>query len=260
MTFNNNVNSMPGVNPPGAKTWQQLLAEDPRFKANNPLAAIQYSSYPFQYENDSVYRAGRTTREGLKSFIRNSKIHDAINQGPIPGALLVGALAAAAGGLGGSLANVGLNAYSKVTGDRKKRIDAVKMALMLGLIGAGVGAYSGWMNKSMNESMNKSSGFRNSANWRDNDPYQIIMEALRDSRTLSFNEQAQLMRGVSQLSPMQAAALARQIKTAAGAAIGALVARFLAGAGLGGMVLGGLIGGTLAKSLMVRRDSFGRAY
>jgi hypothetical protein len=259
MTFNK-INNFPGVNPPDAKTWQQILAEDPIFRANNPLLAIQYSSYPFQYENDFVYRSGRKTREGLKNFIRNSKIHDAINQGPIPGALLVGALAAAAGGLGGSLANVGLNAYSKVTGDRKKRIDAVRMALMLGLLGAGVGAYSGWMNQSMNESMSKSSGFRNSDNWRDNDPYQIIMEALRDSKTLSFNEQAQLMRGVSQLSPTQAAALARQIKTAAGAAIGALVARFLAGAGLGGMVLGGLIGGTLAKSLMVRRDSFGRAY
>lgn len=66
---------------------------------------------------------------------------------------------------------------------------------------------------------------------------------------MSFTERSQLTAGVAQLNPQDIMTLARSMAGLSGAAVGALIARFLMNKGLLGTVLGAIFGGSIANAL-----------
>lgn len=111
-----------------------------------------------------------------------------------------------------------------------------------GLIGGNVGhTRNHWMSK-------------NSAAWRSGpaDPYQEIFSALQRAEMSPMMKQ-EAMSAVSQLPPSDADQLARMVGGVFGAAVGAIIMRFLSGRGLiraaigaaGGGILGSLLAGSL---------------
>lgn len=90
---------------------------------------------------------------------------------------------------------------------------------------------------------------------------QSVLSMVRSAPGLSFNQRAQLMSGVGSLDANSARELQRLLMTSGGAAIGAIVARFLMGKGLGSTVLGAMLGGFMGNALFgnnASRTSTGR--
>lgn len=89
---------------------------------------------------------------------------------------------------------------------------------------------------------------------------QQILQALRQAPGLSFNERAHLARGVQSLSEQDLQTLVRMLRTAGGAGIGALIARFLLDKQRGGLILGALAGGAIGRALgqPPTRNEFGQ--
>lgn len=78
---------------------------------------------------------------------------------------------------------------------------------------------------------------------------QSILTMIRSAPGLSFNQRAQLMSGVSSLDTNSVKELKRLLMISGGSAVGAVVARFLMGKGLGSTVIGAMIGGFMGNVL-----------
>lgn len=76
-----------------------------------------------------------------------------------------------------------------------------------------------------------------------------IVNLIQTAPGLSFNERSQLMAGVAQLSSPDLTQLASSLSGVGGAAIGAIIARFLLNKGLIGTVLGAIFGSNIAKAV-----------
>jgi len=154
----------------------------------------------------------------------NNIVNRGFSGGALPAGLIGAVLGAGAGGVLGLL------------GQRKnEHISPARMALMLGVLGGGYGAYRGYQN-------------RKSASWREGSQ-QAIIDELRSAQGLSFSERANLMQGVRKLPPQQAERLANMLGASFGAGTAAIVAKFLLGAGLGGTLFAGLVGGVVGRTL-----------
>jgi hypothetical protein len=81
------------------------------------------------------------------------------------------------------------------------------------------------------------------------DATQSVLSMLRSAPGLSFNQRSQLMAGVGQLDPSSANQLQNILSTGGGAAVGAIVARFLMGKGLGATVVGAMLGGVIGNAV-----------
>jgi len=105
------------------------------------------------------------------------------------------------------------------------------------LIGAALGGLGGTMLGGMREKVAY-------ATQGSGDLDYIRMRIFQDSQLGSSDRQT-LLSGVSRLSASDLSDLEETLRTMAGAGIGALIARFLMRAGLGGTLLGAAIGGLL---------------
>ena len=174
--------------------------------------------------------------EGIRTFTqRPNFIGNLLNQGAAAGAVTGGVL----GGLGGMAANA-------LTGGERPHL-----AKLVGLLGAGIGAYSGHLR----------AGNLKSAGWRSS-PFQTpkddILQALNNSQ-MDFSEKARLIAAVPQLNAQQAQQLASAIVNVGSAAAGALIAKYMLGSGLIGTLLGGVAGQYIGSALFGSgtRDSLG---
>lgn len=207
-------------------TPEQLRAETPAYKAEHPAAAALERNYnPFYGPQTFAYQAGAKVRD---MAMRPNALGGVLNRGPLAGGLT----GAAIGGLAGG-------AIGGIMGGKEK---AKQMALIAALLGASVGSYSGHLRKQ--------------AFYR-GDTYQQINQLLVKAN-ISFDQRIQLMAAVPRLPQAKAEDLLRNAQRVGGAGIGALVARYLMGAGLLGTAFGGLLGGMVGGSLYFGpRNSFG---
>jgi hypothetical protein len=236
----------PYTGTPVSKTDFQQRADDPAFAKQNPaLASLYKYRHGLAPENQLGYGVGNMVGRGFDSFVRRPFEHFA-NKGPLAGGL-AGALPLAALG---ALGTMGANAFLGTD------MPVGRNALLLGLLGGGMGAWSGQM-RTKNAAMYGAS------------LDQKILAAVQSSGGLSLQEQAKVMQGLRQLSSSDKQNLWQLIASASGAAIGALVLRFLGAKGAiatgFGAVLGGMLGNSLftrkaENSSLSRKDFSGRAY
>ncbi len=89
---------------------------------------------------------------------------------------------------------------------------------------------------------------------------QQVLEALKRDPALSTGEKLRLSNALGSLSTRELQDLIRRLGTAGGAGIGALVARFLLDRGRGGMLIGAVTGGVIARNVLDKknRNAFGQ--
>jgi len=109
-------------------------------------------------------------------------------------------------------------------------------------------------------------GYDKSAAWGSGGGSQayIVQKIFADS-ALAAAEKQQLANGVQQLSDAQAARLKQMVSAGFGAGIGAIVAKYLTGLGIVGIllssVLGGVVGGAMGRTAQKpTHDNLGRPY
>ena len=197
-----------------------------------------YNTSPLD-ENTSM---GASVGRGVREFAdRPNMLGSILNNGPLSGGLLGGAIGAGIGGLAG------------IPTRRSKRLAVIAGLLGAGL-GAGLGAYSG---------MVRQPGYYKSAAWRGGDPFgdptDQILTALQSDTGLGTYQKMQMMAQVAQLPQYQAAQLAQMLGSVAGAGVGALIARFLLGAGTLGTAVGAGMGYMAGNALFGnhQRDAMG---
>lgn len=224
----------------------QQLAEQPDFARKNPTLAAAYKyRHGYQPENQLGYNLGRMANNGFNQFVQRPFAHFA-NKGPVQGGLAAGIPSALLGAVGA----MGVNA---VTGSD---VPVGRTALLLGLLGAGAGAWSGHMRTK------EAAMFGASLD-------QKIMTAVQQSGGLSLQDQAKIMQGLQRLPRQDKQMLWQAIASAVGASVGALVMRFLVSKGAIATSAGALLGGMLGNSLFTRsaqnsslsrKDFSGRQY
>ena len=124
-----------------------------------------------------------------------------------------------------------------------------KTKALIGLLGAGAAGIAG---QRITKSVKEGSEKRAFDDWTASAEriYQnMVMSALRSDGTLGFSEKTALMKGVAGLNAMDLARLAELVRMAGGAAVGAIVARFLAGKGMMPLLLGGLAGSAIGGAM-----------
>jgi hypothetical protein len=195
-----------------------------------------------------------------------------LNKGPLAGGLLSMAPGLLLGAAGSGALN--LLAGKPLTSDM------LRNALIGGLATGSLGAYSGYLRKykpQWNEpkttpepeqwtpgdlnnanavvkdkvlaALRKQGAYDKEATMSSSDAQARVVQLIQSSPGLSFTEKSQLIAGVSQLSSNQVSQLSDSLAGMGGAAVGAIVARFLMNKGLIGTVLGAIFGGTVARSL-----------
>jgi hypothetical protein len=217
-----------------------LATLDPETRSKRPLFAATHEYQEFDPRDNLGQQLGRGLHNALTS---PNFISKTLDKGPLVGGLS-GALGVGALGYGaGWLMNKGDDPEAK----KKRR----RWGMLAALAGGAAGAYSGhWRTKESSWRMSTSGDHR-----------QQVMDAISAAPGLSFQQRSQFMMGVSKLPDSQVNRLAELIPTVTGIGVGALVAKFLMGAGLGGIVLGGMLGGVIGHALgstPTPKDGLGR--
>ena len=248
---------------------QWMSTYDEGFKKSNPQYAALNAYYnPFQSNRSLGYAMGDKLNQLYKGF--GPIIGDILNKGPLAGGLL-----STAPGL--LLGAAGTGALNLLTG-KSTTSDMLRNALIGGLATGSLGAYSGYVRKykpqweapnfkpekwspdelkNINSNireqvlagLNKQSHYIKSAAMSSSEAQARVVQLIQSAPGLSFTEKSQLIAGVSQLSGAEVSQLSNSLLGIGGAAVGAIVARFLMNKGLIGTVLGAIFGGTVAKSL-----------
>ena len=261
--------------------WMSTYDED--FKKRNPqYAALNAYYHPFQSNRSLGYLMGDKLNSLYKGY--GPLIGNILNQGPLAGGLL-----AAAPGL--MLGALGTGALNLITG-RSLTSDLLRNALIGGLATGSLGAYSGYLRKykpqfeapappekwSPDElkkihqaNFEKArrmygTGLRKAGNIKTAamsaaEAQARVVQLIQSAPGLSFTEKSQLIAGIAQLSSNEVTQLSNSLIGIGGAAVGAIVARFLMNKGLIGTVLGAIFGGTVARSLFgppVPRNDLGQ--
>lgn len=164
---------------------------------------------------------------------------------------LYGGLAGAAGGA--------------ILGHLLERDPAV--AAMLGAGGAGGGAWLiGTLMNLRKQKLREQHHLQKAASFYGHsttDPQAFILARVAQDPSIGFQAKSQISQSLDQLTAGQISDLAKLIRTAVGAGVGALVAKYLLRLGLGGTILGALVGGYTGSrfggSKSIERDLFGNA-
>lgn len=257
--------------------WMSTYDED--FKKRNPqYAALNAYYHPFQSNRSLGYALGDKLNSLYKGY--GPLIGDILNKGPMAGGLL-----AAAPGL--MLGALGTGALNLLTG-KSLTSDLLRNALIGGLATGSLGAYSGYLRKykpqfeaplppekwspgereriqMLNKvqalaGLNKQSYVKTAAMGAAEAQARVV-QLIQSAPGLSFTEKSQLIAGIAQLSSNEVSQLSNSLVGIGGAAVGAIVARFLMNKGLIGTVLGAIFGGTVARSLFgppVPRNDLGQ--
>jgi hypothetical protein len=250
---------------------QWMSTYDEQFKKQNPeYAALNAYYNPYQSNRSFGYAMGEKLNNLYKGY--GPVIGDILNKGPLAGGLLTMAPGLLLGAAGTGLMNL-------ITGNSLSN-NVLRNALIGGLASGSLGAYSGYLRKykpqwaeakigeperwtpeDLNKinlinraqamaGLNKQSATTKSAFMGGAaDDQARVVQLIQAAPGLSFNEKSQLIAGVAQLSSNEVSQLSDSLIGFGGAAVGAIVARFLMNKGLIGTVLGAIFGGTVARSL-----------
>ena len=250
---------------------QWMSTYDEQFKKQNPeYAALNAYYHPYQSNRSFGYAMGEKLNNLYKGY--GPVIGDILNKGPLAGGLLTMAPGLLLGAAGTGLMNL-------LTGNSLSN-NVLRNALIGGLASGSLGAYSGYLRKykpqwaeakigeperwtpeDLNKinlinraqamaGLNKQSATTKSAFMGGAaDDQARVVQLIQAAPGLSFNEKSQLIAGVAQLSSNEVSQLSDSLIGFGGAAVGAIVARFLMNKGLIGTVLGAIFGGTVARSL-----------
>lgn len=245
---------------------QWMSTYDENFKKNNPQYAALNAYYnPSQTDRSLGWNIGQNLKSLYKGY--GPLVGDILNKGPLAGGLLT----AAPGLLLGALGTGAINLF---TGNNLTS-NMLRNALIGGLMSGSLGAYSGYLRKykptwdapeqkeiltpqdrnrifesSRREAISKfkkQSSVKNA--FANAGAEERVIQMILSSPGLSFNEKSQLVAGVSQLSSFDASKLLSSLAGVGGAAVGAVVARYLLNRGLIGTVLGAIFGGTLSNAV-----------
>jgi hypothetical protein len=260
---------------------QWMSTYDDKFKSQNPeYAALNAYYNPHQSNRSFGYAMGDKLRSLYKGY--GPVIGDILNKGPLAGGLL----SMAPGMLLGA---AGSGALNLLTG-KSLTTDMLRNALIGGLATGSLGAYSGYLRKykpqwdepkaeperwtpgELNNvnaevknkvlaALRKQGAYAKSAAMSSSEAQARVVQLIQDAPGLSFTEKSQLIAGVAQLNSNQVSQLSDSLVGMGGAAVGAVVARFLMNKGLIGTVLGAIFGGTVARSLFgssVPRNDLGQ--
>lgn len=245
---------------------QWMSTYDEGFKKMNPQYAALNAYYnPFQSNRSLGYTLGDNLNKLYQGY--GSVIGDIMNKGPLAGGLL----STAPGLLLGAL---GTGAFNLLSG-KSVTSDLLRNALIGGLATGSLGAYSGYLRKYKPQTEN----LTHPEKWTPEELKKInelnriqattglqkissikvamgaaeaqsrVVQLIQSAPGLSFTEKSQLIAGIAQLSSNEVTQLSNSLAGIGGAAVGAIVARFLMNKGLIGTVLGAIFGGTVAKSL-----------
>lgn len=245
---------------------QWMSTYDEEFKKRNPqYAALNAYYHPFQSNRSLGYSLGDNLNKLYKGY--GPIIGDIMNKGPLAGGLL-----STAPGL--ILGALGTGAFNLLTG-KSITSDLLRNALIGGLATGSLGAYSGYLRKYKPQSEAPTAPEK----WTPEELKQInelnriqattglqkrssikaamgaaeaqarVVQLIQSAPGLSFTEKSQLVAGIAQLSSNEVTQLSNSLVGIGGAAVGAIVARFLMNKGLIGTVLGAIFGGTVARSL-----------
>lgn len=202
------------------------LPEHAEWQRDNPeLSAVYAYRNPWEYSQSTGHSIGKSIQSALGD--PNNRFKRLARHGALPAGAALGAGGAALGYGAGSLLELlqggrGVN-WSKI------------LAILLGLGGAGLGAYAG-------RNHTKQASFMGN-------PKQDLIRMLESDSSMSFSDKAQLMLVLQGLQVSQASQILRMLKGAAGAGVGALIAKHLLGFGLGGQILLGIIGGRVGSGM-----------
>lgn len=257
---------------------QWMSTYDNAFKKSNPqYAALNAYYHPFQSNRSLGYAMGDNLNKLYQGY--GPVIGDIMNKGPLAGGLL----STAPGLLLGAL---GTGALNLLTG-KSLTSDLLRNSLIGGLATGSLGAYSGYLRKykpqwdaplplekwspdelkQINElnRIQASTGLYKKSSVKSAigaaEAQSRVVQLIQSAPGLSFNEKSQLIAGISQLSSNEVTQLSSSLVGIGGAAVGAIVARFLMNKGLIGTVLGAIFGGTVARSLFgspVPRNDLGQ--
>lgn len=258
---------------------QWMSTYDEEFKNKNPQYAALNAYYnPFQTNRSLGYTLGDNLNKLYQGY--GPIIGNIMNKGPLAGGLL-----STAPGL--ILGALGTGAFNLLTG-KSITSDLLRNALIGGLATGSLGAYSGYLRKykpqaeaptapekwtpeelkQINElnriqaatGLQKRSSIKTAMGAAE--AQARVVQLIQSAPGLSFTEKSQLVAGIAQLSSNEVTQLSNSLVGTGGAAVGAIVARFLMNKGLIGTVLGAIFGGTVAKSLFgppVAKNDLGQA-
>lgn len=262
---------------------QWMSSFDSEFKKNNPqYAALNAYYHPFQSNRSLGYSLGNNLNSLYKGY--GPVVGNLLNKGPLVGGLL----STAPGLLLGALGTGAINLMS----GKSLTSDMLRNALISGLATGALGAYSGYLRKYKPEwskpeppekwtpeelkQINQANfekarrmygtGLRKAGNIKAAamsaaEAQARVVQLIQSAPGLSFTEKSQLIAGIAQLSSNEVSQLSNSLVGIGGAAVGAIVARFLMNKGLIGTVLGAIFGGTVARSLFgppVPRNDLGQ--
>jgi hypothetical protein len=261
---------------------QWMSTYDENFKKQNPQYAALNAYYnPYQSNRSFGYAMGDKLNSLYKGY--GPVLGDILNKGPLAGGLLTAAPGLLLGAAGTGILNL--------LSGKPMTSDLLRNALIGGLASGSLGAYSGYLRKykpqwdaptterekwtpeELNQisdinrtkaiqGLNKQSAYIKKATMSASEAQARVVQLIQSAPGLSFNEKSQLIAGISQLSSNEVSQLSNSLVGFGGAAVGAIVARFLMNKGLIGTVLGAIFGGTVARSLFgpaVPRNDLGQA-
>jgi hypothetical protein len=90
------------------------------------------------------------------------------------------------------------------------------------------------------------------------DPTMVIQQKLMSDGSLSYSDKSIILQQINQLDAGQKSHLADVLRTAMGAGIGVLIARYLLKFGIGGTALLGIIGGAVGSQYFGNRNAYGQ--
>lgn len=221
---------------------------DPEFQRLDPARTALYRHRENAYEDAAGYRIGSGVGNWMRSVSNNPSPYGPLGtKGPISGALAMGIPAAILG--------LGAGYIADKFSDSGESKWAPRAAIGAGVLGSALGAYSGYhRNKVASMSpwkLDSSIGVPDKSR---------ILAVLNSSPGLSYQQKNVFSEGISQLSDSDARRLLQLILSAGGFGIGAIIAKFLMGAGLMGTMLGGLAGGLVGNAVAPKqpKDALGR--
>lgn len=248
--------------------WMSTYDED--FKKQNPqYAALNAYYHPFQSNRSLGYAMGDKLNQLYQGY--GPMIGETLNKGPLAGGLLAAAPGLLLGAAGTGILNL-------LSGNSLSN-NLLRNALVGGLATGSLGAYSGYLRKFKPDfsappvlkqekwtpeelkridilnraqavaGLRKQSSSVKLASMSASEAQARVVQLIQSAPGMSFTEKSQLIAGISQLSSGEVSQLSNSLTGIGGAAVGAIVARFLMNKGLIGTVLGAIFGGTIARSL-----------
>jgi hypothetical protein len=250
---------------------QWLSSYDPKFRTMHPSYAATHAYHnPYQSDQSLGYSVGRMLGRGYSKGMPFAD--NILNRGPLVG----GMASAIPGALLGAL---GTGAFNMLSGNPDKTEHTGRNALLGALLTGGVGAFSSYLRQNkpqfnvpptapiqgynnanlpadrINERQQVNNILSKSAFSMGTEKEDELISLIRDVTGLTPEQKNKLITGISKLSLVDLHTLEASLVGASGAALGAIITRFLMNKGLLGTAVGAILGGTVASSLFAPKPA-----